>query len=216
MRFRLLLIVLGALLVAATFTFPTWYPLLPQGGGPTVRFAGLPPELDAAFGALPEDRQQAYLTFAETEPEQALAMLTARLRGGDPAPASDQALPELIGSVIAARGSFAGMDSLREAAGDVTIYQSVDGAWLIRFENFSITPGPALQVALVVFTSPQTIEDVRTGDLDFPLGALRGISGNQNYNAPTELDLTDYRSVVIYSETLEIVYAYANLFISNF
>jgi hypothetical protein len=216
MRFRLLLIVIGALLVAATFTFPTWYPLLPQGGGPTVQFAGLPPELDAAFGVLPEDIQQAYLTLADTEPEQALAMLTARLRGGDPAPASDQELPQLVGSVIAARGSFAGVDSLRVVEGDVTIYQAADGAWLIRFENFQITPGPALQVALVAMASPQTLEDLRMGDLDFALGALRGISGNQNYNAPAEMDLAQYRSVAIYSETLELVYASANLFISNF
>ena len=216
MRFRLLLIAIGALLVAATYTFPTWYPLLPQGGGPTVRFEGLPTELEPAFAAMPEDLQQAYLTLAETETEQALGMLTARLRGGDPAPASDQEMPELVGSVIAARGSFAGADNLRTAEGDVTIYQAVDGSWLVRFENFQITPGPALQVALVAMTAPQTLADVQIGNLDFSLGALRGISGNQNYNAPPELDLRQYRSVAIYSETLGLVYASADLFISNF
>jgi hypothetical protein len=217
MRFRFMLVLVGALFVAATFTFPNWYPLLPRGGeNSSARFPGLPDELQPAFAVLSLDLQQAYETLAEEEPEQALAMLTARLRRGQPAPPEDAALPELVGSVIAARASLVGQDTLRQGEGSVVIYQAADGSYLVRFEDFVITPGPDLRVILSVVQNPQTIEDVQAGGLDYELGVLRGVSGNQNYAAPAELDLRQYRSIVIFSPTVELIYASGNLFFSAF
>jgi Electron transfer DM13 len=217
MRFRFLLVLFGALCVAATFTFPTWYPLIPQGGDTnTARFPGLPTELQASFAVLPEDLQLAYQTLAEEEPEQALSMLTARLLRGESAPSEDQLLPELVGSIITARASLAGLDALRVCEGSVVIYQAADGSYLIRFEDFTITPGPDLRVVLSVVQNPQDANDVQAGDLDYELGALRGVSGNQNYSAPPEFDLRQYRSIVIYSPSLELIYASGNLFFSAF
>lgn len=217
MRFRLLIILFGALLVAATWTFPLWQPLLPTAADtPSERFPGLALELQGTFAALPPEQQDAYLALAEEQPETALAMVTAALTPGTAAPASEQQLPELIGSAIAAVGTFGQVDVLRSASGDVTVYTDASGSWLVRFENFSLINGPDLRVMLSITPNPRTAEEVRAGGVDLDLGALKGVTGNQHYPIPADEDVRQYRSVVIFSESLGLVYSSAQLFIRNF
>jgi hypothetical protein len=216
MRFRLLLILIGALLVAATWTFPLWQPLLPTGNSaPGDSFPGLAAELQPLFAALPPERQAAYRALSDTEPEEALAMLTAALTPAEAAPASEFQLPELVGSVIVAVGAFGEIDPIRSAAGDVTVYQDANGAWLLRFENFSVINGPDLHVLLSLTPNPRTPEAVRAGGLDLDLGALKGVTGNQHYPISADEELRQYRSVVLFSVTLDEVYSSAQLFIRN-
>ncbi len=217
MRFRLLLITLGMFLVIGTWAFPFWYPLLPRGDmAPQDLFPGLAPALQSAFGALPVDQQAAYLALRETEPEIALAMLNAALSPGATAPASDAQMPELVGSRLAAQGGLRGIDGLRAAAGDVTIYQIADGSWVLRFENFIMVNGPDLRVALSASPNPQTLDELRLDNLDVDVAPLKAVSGNQNYAIPAEIDLREYRSVVIYNAELPMIYATATLFILSF
>lgn len=217
MRFRLLLIFIGLLLVVGTWTFPLWYPLLPRGDGAQQElFPGLAPALQAAFSGLPVDQQQAYLTLRQTEPEIALAMVSAALGPVATAPAGEAELPELVGSAVAAQGGLRGVDAIRSAAGDVTIYQVADGSWVLRLENFNITNGPDLRVALSTNPNPLTLDELRQNNLDVDVGALKGVTGNQNYTIPAEIDVREYRSVVIYNSDLPVIYANATLFILSF
>jgi hypothetical protein len=217
MRFRLLTIFLGLVLVVGTWTFPYWYVLLPRGGAAQQDlFPGLAPALQIAFGGLPLAQQQAYLALWETEPEIALAMVSAALSPPATAPPSDAQMPELVGSTIAAQGGLRGLDALRQATGDITIYQVADGSWLLRLENFVMTNGPDLRIALSTNPNPLTLEDVRQGNVDIDLGLLKSVAGNQNYLIPSEVNVRQYRSVVIYNESLPLVYAAATLFILSF
>lgn len=208
-RFRLFIIVAGALLVAVVYTFPYWLPFtLPESAEDVVqRLPGLNPTLEAAFDLLPLDQQQAYLTYPD--PAVAAAMANAALSPGVPVPEEEQAMPTMAGAVVAASGSFARLDAIRWADGDVTIFEDADGTKILRFENFSMVNGPDLRVVLSANAAPQSIEDVRLDDQDIDLGGLRGTFGSQNYEIPANLDLASYRSVVILSGTLNLLYSIA-------
>jgi hypothetical protein len=214
MRFRLLLIFIGFMLVVGTWTFPFWYPLLPRGDAAQQDlFPGLAPGLQAAFGALPVDQQQAYLALIDSTPGIALTMLSSALQPGATAPADEVQLPELVGSSIAAQGGLRGIDVLRQAVGDVTIYQVADGSWVLRLENFVMTNGPALRIALSTNPNPLTLDELRQDNVDVDVAALKGTTGNQNYTIPAETNVRQFRSVVIYNPDLPMIYATATLFI---
>jgi len=215
MRFRLLLIVIGGLVAAATWTFPYWQPLLPAGGAAAELFPGLAPELQGEFAVLAPERQAAYRALADEDSARALTRLTAALTPGNPAPANDQELPEMIGSTMVAVGAFGEIDPTRYAEGEVSIYQDASGGWLLRFEDFSVVNGPDLRVVLSASATPREPEEMRAGDLDYEVGELKGVSGNQNYEIPPEIDLQQYGSVVIYSAELDLIYSSAELFASG-
>jgi len=59
---------------------------------------------------------------------------------------------------------------------------------------------------------PKTAAELQTGQSQISLGPLRGTIGSQNYTrVPLGLDLTRWKSVVIYSEDLKTVYSSATL-----
>lgn len=214
MRFRLLLIGVGAVLVALTFTFPLWAPLLEsEEAAPEERFPGLSAQLQEAFQLLPQEQQAAYFTIAETDRTRAARMIEAALSGGYPAPESEMEMPTLSGPVVAATGNFQQVDAVRWAQGTVTIYRQADDTKLMRFEDFSTVPGPDVRVFLSASPVPLTEADLRARGIELDLGQLVGTSGNQNYPIPREVNLADYASVVLYSPSLEMVYSYAPLFL---
>jgi hypothetical protein len=210
MRFRVLLILIGFVLVTATFTLPTWYPLLPRGEGDTSLFPGLAAELQPAFAALSPNRQRAYLNMLEVAtPGVPLAMLEGALAPATLAPT--EAMPELVGSQLALSGAFGGLDGTRVVSGNVEIYQQADASWLLRLQGFSTTNAPDLRIILSIMRAPQTLEDMRMGNQDYEVGVLRSIAGDQNYRMPAEVDARQYGSVVIFSDDLQMIYGYAEL-----
>jgi hypothetical protein len=216
MRLRLLAILFGAALVALTFSFPAWQPLLLGGdAGPQRALPGLPDDLEAVFQALPADQQAAYQAIAAENIDHVIAMLTSSLQQPVLAPSEMELLPSLTGPVRVGTGSFQRVDVLRWGQGDVVIYQQVDNAKLLRFENFNVANGPALRLVLSASAEPLTVDAMREGNLDIDLGQLAGTVGNQNYEVPADLVLSQYRSVVIYSPTVNLVYAWAPLTITQ-
>ena len=217
MRFRLIIILVGALLVAAVWLFPYWQPLLPTAGEAQVElFPGLARELQGEFAALPPERQRAYLDLAVQEPERALTMLETALSPAPAAPIEEQEMPELVAPTVAAVGTFAAIDPTRFADGEVTVYRDANGGWLLRFENFTSVHGPDLRVVLSAAAAPADSAEMRVGSLDLDLGPLKGVAGSQNYAIPPEVDLRQYRSVVLYSQSLDLIYSRAQLFIRSF
>lgn len=211
-RFRLLLVTLGALAVAAVYTFPRWVEfVLPETTLEEVEelLPGLDPALEAEFIQLPPDQQAVYLSIGD--PVTAAAMVNAALSPSVVVPENEQALPEMAGAVVVAEGAFTQLDAVRWADGDVTVFEDADGSKYVRFEDFTMVNGPDLRVVLSTTANPASIADARLDLSDIDLGELHGTLGSQNYEIPATIELDDYASVIIYSRELDILYSYASI-----
>ncbi|MBL7045961.1 MAG: DM13 domain-containing protein [Parcubacteria group bacterium] len=112
--------------------------------------------------------------------------------------------------VALSTGKFVDVDSIHRGSGDATIYELSDGSHVLRFENFSVTNGPDLRVILSANESPKNKSEVQD-DGFVMLEKLKGNKGNQNYNIPAEVDVSKYKSVVIYCYPFNVVFSTANL-----
>lgn len=102
-------------------------------------------------------------------------------------------------------GMFKDADSFHRGSGKATVYVLPDGKRVLRFEDFSVTNGPALSVYLVRSADG----NVDSGFLD--LGKLKGNKGNQNYDIPADIDLRLYESVIIWCVPFSVTFATASL-----
>jgi hypothetical protein len=209
MRLRLLLILFGAALVAASFTFPLWRPLFVSTIAEEA-FPGLPANLQDAFAQLPSDQQAAFLSMAAENRDTAVAMAVAALQN-PVVMLEEQPTPDGAITVQVARGEFARIDAVHWAQGTVTIFSFPDNRKVARLDDFQSANGPDLYVLLSASPAPRTQEEVELGDLDFELGRLKANIGNQNYEIPPEVDLSLYNSVVIYSKPFNVVFSTATI-----
>lgn len=104
-------------------------------------------------------------------------------------------------------GSFVGADDFHQGEGIATIYQLGDER-VLRFEEFNVTNGPDLHVILSTNPKPTGQDDI--GDT-IDLGSIKGNIGNQNYEIPADVDLSQYQSIVIYCQPFHVVFAIATL-----
>ncbi len=202
MRTRWFVLVLGALVVAALFACPWWWPLVnrPLVGETLPGLADLPPAERPVIERLAaEDR-----AFAE-------ALITAGLATPPVVPEAEQAMPVMQGPVLYATGEFTAIDAVRWARGTVAVYQQADGSWVVRLEDFQVRNGPQLHLFLSMHPEPRTPEDVREGGLGLDWGPLKGAVGSQNYHLPREFDMSEVGSVVIFSVTYQEVFSSAQL-----
>jgi len=121
----------------------------------------------------------------------------------------DEAMPGSVADAsILLSGEF--YDVAHEGEGKATVYQLADGARALRFEDFSVLNGPDLHVYLVpVDPVPNAFGTPIEGYHD--LGRLKGNVGNQNYDIPADLDLSPFKSVVIWCEPFSVPFAAAAL-----
>jgi hypothetical protein len=111
---------------------------------------------------------------------------------------------------LLANGSLRDGESFHKGSGEVRIYELENGSQLLRLENLNVTNGPALHVYLSEHANPMNGNDVDTnGFID--LGSLKGNTGNQNYEIPAGVDLSNIKSVVIYCKTFHVVFSVASL-----
>ena len=105
-------------------------------------------------------------------------------------PASDPAEMRIL-----AQGDFYNL--AHEGHGRATIYRLADGSRVLRFEDFEVLNGPDLHVWLVpIDPVPDTVGVELPGYVD--LGGLKGNIGDQNYELPAEVELSELKSVVIW------------------
>jgi hypothetical protein len=102
------------------------------------------------------------------------------------------------------------VDNIHKGEGQATIYTLPDGKRVLRFEDFRVTNGPDLFVYLSGHAQPRSAAELH-GQGDFDLGRLKGNIGSQNYELPDDLDLSKFKSVVIYCKQFSVVFSTATL-----
>ena len=111
--------------------------------------------------------------------------------------------------VIVKKGMFTRADDSHTGQGEALLYQNRDKSHFLRFENFTVTNGPDLVVYLVKHENPTNKSEVTDGFVK--LAKLKGNMGNQNYDIPKDLDLAQYKSVVIWCELFGVLFSPAAL-----
>lgn len=123
-------------------------------------------------------------------------------------PTTTSTTTTVVGPVELASGTFLDADATHRGSGSARVYELEDGSRLLRLEDFEVTNGPDLHVLLVPHPDPTGRDDV-AGYLD--LGELKGNIGNQNYEIPDDVDLSEYGSVVIYCAPFHVLFSTATL-----
>lgn len=158
---------------------------------------------DAFMAAVPDEATIEQLSdedraLVEEEVMEAAVLIMSDKEMDDAAPAAEW--------VVASSGTFLGADAFHEGAGTAVIFQQGDQR-VLRFEDFSVTNGPDLHVILSKSADPL---GSGIGEDYIDLGQLKGNVGNQNYEIPADLDLSEYQSVVIYCMPFHVLFSVAS------
>ena len=102
------------------------------------------------------------------------------------------------------KGSFVGLAHPTE--GTARIVEPAEGGLVLTLTGFRTDPGPDLYVYI---TPGQTSGEDVGGSTQ--LGRLKGNVGNQQYELPPELDLSDRATVVIWCRAFTVSFAAAQL-----
>ena len=104
-------------------------------------------------------------------------------------------------------GSFVGVgDGIHNAEGIAKVVPLQGGSNVLRLENLHVTNGPDLYVYLATDESAS----------DFvSLGKLKANNGNQNYDIPSETDLTKYNTVLIWCRPFSVLFGSAELALAS-
>ncbi len=119
-------------------------------------------------------------------------------------------LPAELQLTSLASGQFSGVDAVHQGEGQVAVLQSGSGLLLLRLTEFQVTNGPDLKVYLAKSPNPEKASDVLDGGWR-SLGSLKGNIGDQTYIIPSDVDLSEYGSVVIWCEPFKALFARAPL-----
>ena len=115
----------------------------------------------------------------------------------------DKTVNEEISStaVLSHSGTFSGADSFHQVQGEAMAV-SFNGKKYLRFEDFQSTNGPDLKVYLS--------KDLEAKEY-ISLGDLKGNIGNQNYELQDNVDLEDYKYILIWCERFSVLFGNAEL-----
>ena len=135
----------------------------------------------------------------------ATVMPAANVAPAAPAATGVPAEPIALGT-----GQFTEIDAVHKGEGSATVYRLPDERRLIRFETFKVQNGPDLYVYLSGHPTPRSSEELHNQGA-FEVARLKGNIGDQNYELPADLDLSQYQSVVIYCKRFGVVFSTAEL-----
>ena len=118
----------------------------------------------------------------------------------------EEAAPNGAATTLAS-GSFRSLE--HETSGQVLVLELPDGSRSLRLEDLHTLNGPDLHVYLSRLSGNL---DARSYGMQFvDLGKLKGNVGSQNYSLPGHLDLSSFRSVVIWCKRFSVGFAVAAL-----
>ena len=110
-------------------------------------------------------------------------------------------------AVAPAPTNFISLD--HDTSGQLVLLQAPDGQRYVRFEGLATDNGPDVKVYLS--TNPIDGPEQAFDDDIVDLGRLQGNLGDQNYAVPAEVDLSRYRSLVIWCDRFNSAFGAAPL-----
>ncbi len=172
-------------------------------------FPGLSDSQREAVGEMADEEKQALIAMAKENREMGEQTAMAQIGDDSVVPVAEQAMPPEMPAEpeVLVMGSFIDIDPVHGAVGSATIYALPDGSRLLRFQDFRSKNGPDLHVFLSMEAPTSTFGGLGENAVD--LGELKGNVGNQNYEIPADVDLSQYRSVVIYCVPFHVVFSTA-------
>lgn len=112
-----------------------------------------------------------------------------------------------VNAQVVKQGLFTDQMSVGKAQGLCTIYTSMLNTYTVYIQELEVTYGPELGLYLAsVEPINQTVDSTF-----FYIGPLKGISGNQSYTLPKDVNINQYDTIFIYSPVVDTVYAAAPL-----
>lgn len=146
--------------------------------------------------------------FVDRRVDEALPGAVATTVAPESADSPPAAAAPTEGVATLAQGDFSSLE--HETTGAAIVVQAADGARYIRLENLQTSDGPDLRVILTdqpVSDDWYVWDDSRYVDL----GPLKGNVGSANYAIPSETDLADYRTAVIWCRRFGVGFGVAPL-----
>jgi hypothetical protein len=184
-------------------------------GLPTATPTATPPAPTPSPTALPAEGASAGPASAGAQAVSATTPTPAPIATPTPLPppaatATPAPEPAPAGPVMLGSGQFTVVDAVHKGSGAATIYLLPDGRRILRLEGFAVTNGPDLFVYLSGHPEPRSSGQLHE-TADFEVARLKGNIGDQNYELPPDLDLEQFRSVVIYCKRFTTVFSTATL-----
>lgn len=120
----------------------------------------------------------------------------------EPAPAA------LASAKVLGTATLYNVDKVGE--GTAKIYQLPDGSKMIRLENFFVSINSDLEIRLSQLAAPKTTDEVEKAPFK-TVAPLKATVGNMNYDVPADIDVSQYKSIVIWCEITRNAYAAATI-----
>jgi hypothetical protein len=116
------------------------------------------------------------------------------------------------GRTTLAAGGFRGLE--HATAGTATVIELEDGSRFLRLQDLETSNGPDLRV---IVTDQPVSDDWHVWDdgVYVDLGPLKGNLGSSNYELPADLDLSDYRTAVIWCRRFSVGFGVAPLRVAD-
>ena len=108
------------------------------------------------------------------------------------------------GARLHAFGEWRGADDFHFARGQALIIETAPGVYILRVENFSVRNGPDLFVYLS--RNPDGWEEDAVN-----LGDLKATDGAFNYEIPSEVEIGEARSAVVWCRRFAVLFGHAPL-----
>lgn len=148
---------------------------------------------------------ESFPTAAPDISVQATQAMSTAMAG--PTQMMEEPMPEANMTMIA-QGSF--YNIIHIGSGQAVVYQLADGSRILRLQDFEVDNGPELHIYLVpIDPVPASIGVEIPGSVD--LGMLKGNIGDQNYEIPADLDLSQFKSIVIWCQPFRVPFIAAPL-----
>lgn len=155
---------------------------------------------------------QPWKVFVDERVDEAVPTVpTTEPTGGDsdePAdPTAADEPPTPTEPTVLRRGELVSLD--HTTSGEAQVLELADGSRFLRLEDLDTSNGPDLFVYLT--TNPADGDEGAFDDDFVNLGRLEGNLGSQNYEVPSEVDLDQYTTVVIWCDRFNSAFGAADL-----
>lgn len=218
-RIRLIMITILGLVAALVWTLPQWWTYANPGSSVAECLPNLAIDVCAQYANFSRQEKASYQQIFDGDedderapkPAWAQALVNARVLDTDsPAPEANDLFEAPAGANEVATGEFSNIDNVRQARGDLTIYQEANGRRFMRLgDEFYSTRAPDIHIIFTRNPDPNDVTGVGVDYID--VGELKGNFGAQIYDVPASVDFSRYPVLALYSPSYDAVLATATL-----